>query len=356
MSPPLDAATADRARALAILRGHAWATVSFQLLESEFRYWFDGDDAFVAYVDTGGAWVAGGAPVAPEARLAEVAARFEAAARAAGRRACYFAAEERFVRSTGRRALRIGEQPVWSPARWDAVVAATPSLRYQLRRARKKGVTVRAVAAAELADAAAPIARAIAALGEAWLATRRMAPMGFLVQLEPLRCAEERVVVVAEQGGELVGFVSAVPVYARRRLFVEDVVRAAGAPNGTAELMIDHAMRVAAARGDDAVTLGLAPLAGEVAAPLRLARALSTPLYDFRGLHAFKAKLRPDRWEPVFLCAPASPWLALRDGLTAFARGSLVGFGARTLARRPGLLALAALALALAVAALALAT
>jgi lysylphosphatidylglycerol synthetase-like protein (DUF2156 family) len=330
----------ERERALSILRGHAWATVSFQTLEPEFRYWFD-DDAFVAYVDTGAAWVVGGAPVAATARLGEVAAHFVAAARAEGRRVCFFGCEDRFVTVSGLPALRIGEQPVWSPAAWDETVAASPSLRYQLRRARGKGVAVRVVDPAEVATPEAPLRAAIAALAADWLASRRMAPMGFLVQLEPLTFAEERVLIVAEHAGAVVGFLSAVPVYARGRLFIEDVLRAGHAPNGTTELLIDAAMRAAAGRGDQTVTMGLAPLAGGVAAPLRFARALSRPLYDFRGLHAFKAKLRPAGWEPVYLASPSSRWLAMHDGLTAFARGSLVGFGLRTAAHRPWLAALA---------------
>jgi phosphatidylglycerol lysyltransferase len=325
-----------RRRALDILRGHGWITVSFQLLESEFEYWFDGDDAFVAYVDTGSAWVVGGAPVAPETRLREVALRFTAAARAAGRRASFFACERRFVRTAGMRSLRIGEQPVWAASEWDGVLARNKSLRYQLSRARRKDVVVRSVAPDELTPADAPVRRQIRAIGDAWLASRRMAPMGFLVQLEPLTFPEERVVLVAERDGELLAFLSAVPVYARRRLFVEDLIRSPHAPNGTVELLIDAAMRAAAARGDEDVTLGLAPLAGAVAPPLRVARALSTPLYDFRGLRAFKAKLMPSRWEGVYLVAPGSPWLALRDALRAFAGGSLLRFGMRTLAQRIG--------------------
>jgi len=334
---------AERRCALEILRGHGWATVSFQLLEADFRYWFADDDAFVAYVDTGGAWVAGGAPVAEPGRLAEVAERFVAAAREAGRRACFFACEQRFVDVTGLPAIRVGEQPVWDATGWDDVLAEAPSLRYQVRRARKKGVTVREVETAEVADPGSALHRAVAALGAAWLAGRGMAPMRFLVQLEPLTFADERVLLVAEQGGAVVGFLSAVPVYARRRLFVEDILRAETAPNGTVELLIDGAMRAAARRGDAAVTLGLAPLAGAVAPWLRLARTVSTPLYDFRGLHAFKSKLRPHAWEPVYLCASArrSPAVALRDGLAAFAGGSLVRFGLRTVARDRRLVALA---------------
>jgi phosphatidylglycerol lysyltransferase len=333
----------DRSRALAILRGHAWTTVSFQLLEREFRYWFDGDDAFVAYVDTGSAWVAGGAPVTSPERLVEVARKFATAARAAGRRASFFGCEQRFVDASTLPAIRIGEQPIWSPRAWEATLARTSSLRYQLRRARKKGVTVRAVEPAELADPSAPLHAAIAALGGEWLATRKMAPMGFLVQLEPLTFSEERVLLVAERGGTIVGFLSGVPVYARRRLFVEDILRTRTAPNGTTELLVDAAMRAAATRGDLGVTLGLAPLAGPVAPILRLARTLSRPLYDFRGVHAFKAKLRPEHWEPVYVCA-TSPWLGLRDGLAAFAGGSLIKFGLKTLTRQRRLAALALLA------------
>ncbi|MDX2169392.1 MAG: hypothetical protein SF182_20140, partial [Deltaproteobacteria bacterium] len=76
------AADASRERALRLLQQHGWNATSFQLLEDDFTYFFDGDDAFVAYVDTGSAWVAGGAPVAPPQRLAAVADAFARAARA----------------------------------------------------------------------------------------------------------------------------------------------------------------------------------------------------------------------------------------------------------------------------------
>lgn len=318
---------------------HGWTTVSFQLLESPFRYWFEGDDAFVAYVDTGGAWVAGGAPVAPEARLAEVAAQFCMAAREAGRRPSFFGCEQRFATAmaTSAHTLQVGVQPVWAPAQWSETLASAgaASLRYQLKRARGKGVSIRRVTAAEVADPAGPLRAAIEALGAEWLASRRMAPMGFLVALEPIAFGSERVMLVAERaGGEIVGFLSAAPVYARRRLFVEHLLRARTAPNGTNELLFDAVTRVALERGDAAVTLGLAPLAGSITPVLRLARALSRPLYDFRGLHSFKRKLRPDSWEPVFLVTPRSRALGLFDGLVAFAGGDLIGFVVATLARR----------------------
>ena len=58
----------------------------------------------------------------------------------------------------------------------------------------------------------------------------------------------------------------------------------------TAELLFDHAMREALACGRQMVTLGLAPLAGGVRAPLRFARRAGSDLFNFEGLYAFKAK------------------------------------------------------------------
>ena len=56
--------SATRQRVLSLLRAFGWNATSFQLLEPGLRYWFH-EHGCVAYVDTGRAWVAGGAPVAP---------------------------------------------------------------------------------------------------------------------------------------------------------------------------------------------------------------------------------------------------------------------------------------------------
>jgi lysylphosphatidylglycerol synthetase-like protein (DUF2156 family) len=80
----------------------------------------------------------------------------------------------------------------------------------------------------------------------------------------------------------------------------------------------------------------MAPLTGVEARPLRLARRLGRPLYDFTGVRDFKAKLRPHAWEPLYVAVPAatSRWYALVDGLRAFARGSFLRFGLRTARHR----------------------
>ncbi len=328
------AAEGERDRALAILRLHGWNTTSFQLLEPGCAYHFDGADAFVGYVDTGTAWVAGGAPVASPERLAEVAAGFVVAARRRGRRACFFSAAHRFVVASGWHALPVGEEPTWDPARWPEILAGGASLRSQLRRARARGVEVRALHADEVAEGT-PTRVALDALVAAWLRRKPMAPMGFLVDLAPFDHPGERIHFVAERDGRIVALLAAVPIYARDGWLIEDLLRTPDAPNGTTELLVDAAMRATAERGAKVVTLGMAPLGGDVPRGLAWVRDHARPLYDFGGVRAFKARLRPHGWEPLYLAVPpgSSAWVALVESLRAFARGSFVTFGLRTLHR-----------------------
>lgn len=327
-----------RPRVLALLKRHGWNATSFQILEPGFRYWFDGDDGCVGYVDTGRAWVAAGSPVAAPERFAEVTARFAAAAAAAGRRICCFATELRFHDGVQWSSMRVGDQPSWAPSDWTSVLRDSRSLREQLRRARAKGVTVRRLGPAELAPGQ-PIRAELDGLIARWLASRPIAPMGFLVHVDPFTFPDQRRYFVAQCEGRVVAFLSAIPIYARPGWFFEDFLRNPGAPNGTVELLIDAGMRAAGAEDIPYVTLGLVPLSGEIGPWLRAARRWGKALYDFDGLRAFKAKLKPRAWDPIFLSYPPgrSGFVAMFDTLTAFSRGGLLRFGLETLLRGPAI-------------------
>ncbi len=327
----------ERAAVLALVRRHGWNATSFQVLEPGYRYFFVGNDACVAYVDTGKAWVAAGAPLAHDGRMVVVTAAFVAAARAAGRRACLFATEERFTSLVALPSVPVGEQPVWDPASWPATLARSRHLREQLRRARAKGVCVRAVPVQEAMAADTSIRAAVSELVGRWLQSRELAPMGFLVQAEPFTLLPGHHLFLAERDHQVIALLSIAPIYARNGWLFQHLVRAPNAPNGTTETLVDRAMRFASRDGAALVTLGLAPLAGDVPRPLRFARRAGRALFDFEGLRSFKAKLHPARWDRVFLTFPpdVTAARALGDALTAFARGGLLRFGLRTLLRGP---------------------
>jgi phosphatidylglycerol lysyltransferase len=132
-----------------------------------------------------------------------------------------------------------------------------------------------------------------------------------MVEPETLNRLEHRRIFVAECGETIAGFLTLSPVALRNGWLFEQFPHRPGAPNGTVELMIDTAMRSLAAGGYEYTTLGLSPLsrrsdvvAAEQPFWLRMllgwVRRHGSRFYNFDGLDAFKAKLRPTRWEPVF--------------------------------------------------------
>jgi phosphatidylglycerol lysyltransferase len=325
---------AERARVHALVRRHGRNATAFQTLAPGFRYFFHGE-ACVAYVDTVRAWVGAGAPIGEPAALAGAARAFVQAAQRAGRRCCFIAAEEKLKEQWGAGlcSLGIGAQPIYDPQSWPQSLSGNRNLKEQLRRARAKGVRVRQITAEQLRSD--DLRAQVMALIERWLASRDLAPMDFLLRVDPFSFADDRCFFVAERAGQLVGFAGAIPVPLRRGWFVEDLLRDPNAPNGTSELLVDGVMRWAAQSGCDWVTLGVAPLAGEVAPPLRWLRRAGGLLYDFRGLLNYKSKFQPQAWSNSYLLYPvgqSAAWSVV-DTLAAFTRGGFLRFAARSLLR-----------------------
>lgn len=336
--------THSTARALVLRYG--WNTLAYQILNPGIRHWFLPDgEGVVGYVPAGGAWVVAGAPICPPAQLAAVAEAFETVAAREGRRVCYVGAQERLVEALTVRSnvarLQIGAQPVWDPRGWPAIVAARSSLRAQLARARNKGVRVEAWPAA-LAAEYPELRRCLSE----WLATRDLPPLHFLVEPRILVAPEDRRVFVAQRGGAVVAYLVATPIPQREGWLLEQVVRGQAAPNGAAELLIDAAMRTFAAEGATYITLGVAPLASHTAtaergegalvrALLAWVRAHGRRFYNFSGLEAFKAKLQPEAWEPVYVLSRerATSLRTLYAVAGAFAGEPLPSFLARAFAR-----------------------
>ena len=229
----------------------------------------------------------------------------------------------------------VGEQPWWRPAEWERNVLANRGLRSQIRRAAAKGVQIRKLSDAETAEGA-PLREAIRALMRQWLLGRQLAPMDFLLALRPFELREFREYYVAERDGVLVGLLVSSPVFVSKARQFEHLIRDLDAPNGTAEALIDAAMRDAARAGTPEVTLGLCPLAGRVPAPLAWVRRMSRGMYDFSGLYAFKAKLQPHRWQRVLVEHPGqAAWRATLQVLRAFAGGNFLRFGMLSALRGP---------------------
>ncbi len=283
-------------------------------------------------------WMAAGGPICAPERLAETARAWEAAARAAHARPAWFGVDRATVEALGadHAAAVVGAEAVWDPAGWAATVDGRASLRSQVRRAGRQGVTM----AEEPAEAAARDP-GVADVLAFWLTTRGMAALGFLADPHILDRVGDRRAFVArlpaadEAPGRVVGALWLSPIPARDGWLAEWIWRGRGAPNGVTDGLLDAAARTVAAEGAQFLTLGMVPLssaspASDVA-PARLVRLLfawtrahARRFYRFDGLERFKAKYRPDAWEPLYLVARGR-----RVGITTLAAVADVFAGPR---------------------------
>ncbi len=339
-------AEGDKERAREIILRHGWNATAYQLLNPGIRYWFsETHEALVGYVTKVGVRVVAGAPVAAEGDLAEVAHAFEQDAARAGERVCYFCAEARlealYQNRKGFAHLLLGGQPVWDPRNWDEIIRSQRSLRAQLNRARNKGVTVN-----EWPYQKAHRHPDLEALLAAWLESKALPSLHFLVEPHTLSQVRDRRIFLAQQNEKPVGFLLASPVPTRQGWLVEQIIRQRRAPNGTSELLVDTAVRTLAGEGSTYLTLGLVPLARSLTAPqiseqlwlrwtLRLVRAHGQRFYNFTGLEYFKSKFQPHYWDPVYAISNERAFSvrSLYAIAAAFSDGSPVGLVASAIGK-----------------------
>jgi phosphatidylglycerol lysyltransferase len=336
----------DDACARALVLAHGWNATAYQILNPGIRHWYAArGDAVIGYVVQAGVRVVAGGPVCAAERVDDVVREFGEDARSCGERVCYFGAGSRLERRlvpTGQwSAATLGAQPSWDPASWAGIVARRASLRAQLNRARNKGVRIEEWDARR-GETSEPLRRCLTE----WLEGRGLPALHFLVEPQTLDRLDDRRLFVATRGGKVVAFLLASPVPARSGWLVEQIIRGRNAPNGTAELLLDAAMRWAHHSGARYLTLGLSPLSRHsrfdrrrmpawLRLTLRLVRAHGRRFYDFEGLDRFKAKFEPDEWEEIVALAdaPRFPPRVLWAIAAAFSQGSPLVLVGRALLR-----------------------
>lgn len=295
--------------AVKIVLQYGWNTTSFQIVNPGISYWF-GEDSVIGYVLSGKVRVVAGAPVCPSEKLNEVATAFEADAAANGETVCYFGAEARldnlYRDSKNHSRILLGAQPFWRPERLAEAINSTASLRAQLNRARNKGLIVR-----EVTGQKTDIIPELKECLDDWLTIKGLPPLHFVIEPETLGRLEHRRLFVATKNGKVQGFLLLSPIPLRNGWLTEQFPHRPEAPNGTVESMIAAAAAAIAENGSQYITLGLSPLSRRCLIPyfynplwirvlLAWLRKHGQRFYNFDGLDSFKAKFRPDGWEPVF--------------------------------------------------------
>jgi len=306
-------------------------------------------DGAIIYTEFGRVWLAAGDPLASAEEAGELARLFVLAAKRRGRVAAFVPATERFAREAaglGLGALKVGAAPYFDLKTWAPRGDRAKHMRAGVNRARREGIRVESV---EEPDET--LRRETESLCRLWLDTRRTATsFGWLFLLDPFQHAgHKRFFTARDAGGALVGFLAASPIPSRGGWYLEDVLRAPEAPQGTADLLVVEALTRLAASGARLATLGTSPLAREGASVVpagdfprveKTLRAVASRLgafYNFEGLRRFKSKFAPTYWESEYVLAPRGRTIPPRVAyavVRAIAPGGLPQLLTRQVARK----------------------
>jgi hypothetical protein len=300
---------------LELFRRHATASTAFLSLYEGYRYFsMPGrlSKGVIAYIETSGAWIGAGDPVADPAEWPALLKEFRKEARARGKSVLILPASEaasKVALATGYRSIPIGAEP------WHELSASSAGLRAAqeinpARQLRAKGAKVEKFRPEGIA---ASQSLELQEVSREWLASRKTDPLGFLNRLEPWTLSEHKQYYWVKLGDRIEAFLAAVPVWGTNGWYLVDLIRSPRAPLGATELLIIDAMLDLKKQGAERVTLGFSPLAkleevsktglGESMA-LRICRWLYRQgdwLYSFQSLCEYKSKFHPDRWETKYL-------------------------------------------------------
>lgn len=313
-----------------VLREHGASSVAWFALDQDTDYFWSRDRrAVVAYREEADAMLVIGDPIGPDEELRQVVEEFAEFARAHGRSFAFFQARPELLplyASLGWRALHIGEDPVlWTDGdgRDGAAIAHERRL---ARHAEGEGLRVlHAMPGTDLSRGAFPPAlrNELRAVAHEWARLRHGDARGFCVgRFDPPRLRQEWLAVAWDPARRRIeAFAAWVPIPARRGWALDVVRRRADARLGALDLLIVSSIDHARARGDQMLSLSLAPLAFVPGATPRANRSNAAPrlaeadgarvhlqqhltrLYDPANATAWKRRFDPS-FEDRYLVVP----------------------------------------------------
>lgn len=197
--------------------------------------------------------------------------------------------------------LKIGESGYFKLPEWKPAGDRAKKVRAGVNQARKAGITVERYDPNQ-ANQGARARAEIEDLCQAWINTREIDALGWLLELDPFALSEHKRYFLARAAdGHLEGMLACSPIPARRGWYLEDLIRRPGAGRGVSELLVVEALKHLAAEGAELATLATSPLAGiepegdfkNLARLLKLIYEHLDAFYHFKALHRFKAKFAP---------------------------------------------------------------
>jgi phosphatidylglycerol lysyltransferase len=319
-----------------MVRRYGYEYQSFLSLYGGMQSWVSRDpEAAVVYRRVGRVAVVAAAPLTARGDLLEVTRRF---LDFCGRQKldCLmlpvggeYAA---IARSCGMALLHVGESGYFKLPEWRPAGDRAKKVRAGVNQAARAGVRVEPYDPSRRLDLRARAE--IEEVCQAWVNTREVDALGWLLELDPFHLSENKRYFLARRSdGKLEGMLVCSPIYARDGWYLEDLIRRPGAERGVSELLIVEALKRLAAEGAGLATLGTSPLAGvEPQGPFKQTSRLLKLIYEhldafyhFKALHRFKAKFAPSFVDQEYV-AIYPPRIRLRMALAVIGAFDPAGF------------------------------
>jgi phosphatidylglycerol lysyltransferase len=319
-----------------MVRRYGYEYQSFLSLYGGMESWVSRDpEAAVVYRRVGRVVVVAAAPLAARGDLLEVTRRFLDFCGGQKLDCLMLPVGGEYAaiaRSCGMALLQIGESGYFKLPEWRPAGDRAKKVRAGVNQASRAGVRVEPYDPSQCLD---PLARAeIEEICQAWVNTREVDALGWLLELDPFHLSENKRYFLARRSdGTLEGMLVCSPIYARDGWYLEDLIRRPGAERGVSELLIVEALKRLAAEGAGLATLGTSPLAGvEPQGPFKQTSRLLKMIYEhldafyhFKALHRFKAKFAPSFVDQEYV-AIYPPRIRLRMALAVIGAFDPAGF------------------------------
>jgi phosphatidylglycerol lysyltransferase len=306
----------QRARARAIVEAHGRSSLARLTLMDDKAYCFSPGGSVVAYVARGRAAVALGDPIGPPGDIPSAIRGFvELARRDDWAPAFYQTLPEHLphYQDAGLSALCIGQEAVVRLASFSTEGKAGKSFRSASNRLTRLGYRAR-LFPPPLADGLLAELRLIS---DEWLTMMHGTEKHFsLGWFDEAYLRDGPLMTVQSPEGRVVAFANVVSEYRKDEVTIDLMRHRREIEPGTMDFLFLALLEWAREQGCDTFNLGLSSLAGvgERTSDPAVERAMHfvyehiDQFYDFKGLHAFKAKFQPE-WSPRYLIYPSAATL-----------------------------------------------
>lgn len=227
----------------------------------------------------------------------------------------YHAALQPVFTGMGWQSMRVAEETILRPQKWDTTGKKWQDIRSSINRADRAGVRAEWTSYRELSTSAT---QQIVEISEQWVQEKELPELGFtLGGLDELKDPSVRLMLAVDADGSVQAVTSWLPSYRAGTIVgwtLDFMRRRPDSMNGVMEFVIAQTAKLMADQAEiEFLSLSAAPLAsapGIPAAPPSLTVRLLDfmgrtlePVYGFRSLLAFKQKFQPE-FEPMYMAYP----------------------------------------------------